>query len=416
MRLLLRLGYVAIPLAFVAHFLLATHGPARLREWEPLITFLLSGIAVIPLAQLMGEATGQLAERAGPTWGGLLNATFGNAAELIIAVIALNKGLNEIVKASLTGSILGNLLLVSGGAMVVGGWRRERQTFSRASAQTSSALLAVAVVGLFFPAIFHFSFSLSDAHLAEHEAGVSVGSAIVLIAVYALGLLFTLRTHRHIFSPAPPQSPEDPIGLSAEGAWSVRRSVLALLLASVLVAVVSELLVGSVESVASSMRWNPIFVGVILLAVFGNAAEQSTAILLARRNDMDTAMSITYQSSLQIALFATPFLVLLSAILVAGGAGKARRLDLIFSPMEVAAVLLTVGVVIVIGLNGETNWFEGVLLLAVYAILGITFFYIPTRASDGYDMEASRPGRQELPAQVREPPRPQGFVNVFARQ
>jgi len=415
MRLFLRLGYVAIPLAFVSHYLLAGDGPAAFRRWEPLITFLLSGVAVIPLAQLMGEATGQLAVRTGPTLGGLLNATFGNAAELIIAIIALTKGLNEVVKSSLTGSILGNLLLVSGGAMVVGGWRRERQTFSRASAQTSSGLLAVAVVGMFFPAIFHFSFRLSDSQLAEHEARVSIGTAIVLLVVYGLGLLFTLRTHRHIYSPTPPQSDEDPRGLGAEGGWSVRRGVLALLLASVLIAAVAELLVGSVEAVASSMRWNRIFVGVVLLAIFGNAAEQSTALLLARRNDMDTAMAITYQSSLQIALFTTPFLVLLSGILVAARVHGTRRLDLIFSPMEVAAVLLSVGVVIVIGANGETNWFEGVLLLAVYAILGITFFYIPTTRPDGYDMEMSCAARQEPPAQVREPPRPQGSMHVTAR-
>ena len=381
MRPLLRLGYVAIPLAFVAHWLRIGHGSAAWRTWEPLITFGLSGLAVVPLAQLMGEATAHLSERAGPTWGGLLNATFGNAAELIIAIIALSKGLNDIVKASLTGSILGNLLLVSGAAMLAGGWRRESQTFGRATAQTSSSLLAVAVTAMLFPAIFHFSFALTDAHLAQHEAGVSIGTAFVLLLVYGLGLLFTLRTHRHIFSPAPAQTPEDPGGISAEGGWTVRKSVLALLVASILVGLVAHLLVGSVDMVAASMKWNRIFVGVILLAIFGNAAEQSTAVILARRNDMDTAMSITYQSSLQIALFTTPFLVLLSAVLIgAGVAGPsvAGQLNLIFSPMEVAAVLLSVGVIIVIGLNGETNWFEGVLLLAVYAILAITFFYIPS--------------------------------------
>ena len=398
MRLLLRLGYLAIPMAFLVHYLLSGW------HYEPIATFLFSGIAVIPLAQLMGEATGQLAEQAGPTWGGLLNATFGNAAELIIAVIALTKGLNSVVKASLTGSILGNLLLVSGGAMLVGGWRRERQTFSRAAAQTNSSLLAVAVVGMLFPAIFHFSFAQSDPHLYEHETAVSIGTAIVLILVYAIGLLFTLRTHRHIFSTTPAVTPEDPAGISGSGGWSIRQSVLALAIASVLVAVVAELLVGSVETVASSMHWNPIFVGVILLAIFGNAAEQSTALILARRNDMDTAMAITYQSSLQIALFATPFMVLLSAALIAAGIGeptRARQLNMIFSPMEVAAVLLTVGAVIVIGLNGETNWFEGVLLLAVYAILGLTFFYIPTPPAHEYDGGAA--GMiHAAPAQSRE--------------
>lgn len=373
---LIWLGYIALPLAFLVHWLLPTHGPLALRHWEPLLTFLLAGIAIIPLAQLMGEATGQLAERTGPTVGGLLNATFGNAAELIIAIIAMTKGLNDVVKASLTGSILGNLLLVSGGAMLVGGWKRERQTFSRASAQTNSALLAVAVAAMLLPAIFHSSYP-RDAHLAEHEAGVSTGAAVVLLGVYALGLLFTLKTHRHIFSIAPAQSPEDPIGLAGRGDWSVSKSVLALLIASILTAIVAEPLVGSVENVASSMGWNPIFVGVILLAIFGNAAEQSTAVILAHRNDMDTAMSITYHSSLQIALFTTPFLVLLSELMSGMHVAHCQRLDLVFSRMEVVAVILAVVVIIIIGLNGETNWFEGVLLLAVYAILGITFFYIP---------------------------------------
>jgi Ca2+:H+ antiporter len=400
MRLVLRLGYLAIPLAFLAHYLLRSSASAALRHWEPLVTFFISGIAVVPLAQLMGEATGQLAEKTGPTWGGLLNATFGNAAELIIAIIALTKGYNDVVKASLIGSILGNLLLVAGGAMLLGGWRRERQVFSRATAQTHSALLAVAVVAVLFPAIFHSSFAGTDIHLIQHEARASLWTAGVLLVVYALGLLFTLRTHRHIFSPTPAQSPEDPAGIGTEGGWSVRRSVLALFIASVLVALVSELLVGAVEGVGTSMGWNRVFVGVILLAIFGNAAEQSTALFLARRNDMDTAMSIIYQSSLQIALFTMPFMVLLSAVLAGLGVIGVQRLDLVFQPMEVAAVLLAVGVIIVIGLNGETNWFEGVLLLAVYAILAITFFYIPSSKTNGYHVDAAGRSLPELPAQA----------------
>jgi Ca2+:H+ antiporter len=393
LRFLILAGYLAMPLAFASHWLLAKHGPEALRPWEPLITFILSGLSVIPLARLMGEGTANLSQRTGPTWGGLLNATFGNAAEIIIAVIALAKGLTDVVRASLTGSILGNLLLVSGAAMVMGGWKRERQTFSRATAQANSALLAVAVVAMLFPAIFHFSFKLTDVHLAEHEAGVSIGSSVILILVYGAGLLFTLRTHRHVFS-----KPREEMTHANEPAWSVKQSILALLLASVGVALMAELLVGSVEQVAESLHWNKIFVGVILLAIFGNAAEQSTAVVMALRDDMDTAMSITYQSSLQIALFATPFLVLLSAILFSAGLGHGKRLDLIFSPMEVAAVLLAVGLVIIIGANAETNWFEGVLLLATYAILGITFFYIPTARSEEYDKEA--PAAQVAPPAV----------------
>jgi Ca2+:H+ antiporter len=412
MRLVLRIGYLALPLAFVAHYLLAKSSSADLRKWEPLITFILSGMAVVPLAHLMGQATGQLAERTGPTWGGLLNATFGNAAELIIAIIALSKGLNDIVKASLTGSILGNLLLVSGGSMLIGGWHRERQVFSKASAQTNSALLAVALSAMLLPAIFDYSFR-QDPKLAEHEAGLSVGTAVILLLTYGLGLLFTLRTHRHIFSSTPAQSPEDPVGRGGHG--SIRKSIIALAVASVLISFVAELLVGSVESVATTLQWNPIFVGVILLAVFGNAAEQSTAILLAHRNDMDTAMTITYQSSLQIALFTTPFMVILSAILVATGVHGTYRLDLIFSPMEVAAVLLAIAIVIVVGLNGETNWFEGAMLLAVYAILGVTFFYIPTSRPAGYDNATNEEPAQGPPAVVRAATGLQGTSHVTSR-
>ncbi|HSZ54689.1 MAG TPA: calcium/proton exchanger [Tepidisphaeraceae bacterium] len=409
------LGYFAIPLAILSHYVWPAHGSEKMEHWEPLLTFILSGIALIPPAHLMGEATAHLAEKTGPTIGGLLNATFGNAAELIIGIIALTKGLNDVVKASLTGSIVGNLLLVAGAAMVIGGWRRERQRFSRDSAQTNSALLAVSVAAMLVPAIFHFTYP-RDTHLLEHEAGLSTGTAIVLLAVYVLGLFFTLKTHRHIFSATPAQSPEDPIGPYLHGDWSVKKSTIALLVASVLTAVVAELLVGSVARVAESLRWNQIFVGAILLAIFGNAAEHSTAVLLARRNDMETAMTITYQSSLQIALFATPFLVLLSEVLVGLRLPSCRRLDMVFSPMEVVAVILTVAVVIVIGLNGETNWFEGVMLLAVYAILGIAFFYIPSGTPGGYDnVPAEGFGHGASAVSPAPPLPPRGPTDVTAR-
>src|SRR5256714_15321972 len=194
MRYLNLAGYLAIPLAFAVH-LWTGHG----KSWEPTATFVLAALGVIPLAQLMGQSTEQLAEKTGPTWGGLLNATFGNAAELIIAIIALTQGLTEIVKASLTGSILGNLLLVAGGAMVVGGWKREKQIFSRSSAEVNSGLLALATAAMPFPAIFHFTAErMHDVQIHEHEKKVSMLSSIILLAVYGLGLLFTLRTHEYI--------------------------------------------------------------------------------------------------------------------------------------------------------------------------------------------------------------------------
>ena len=379
------LGYIAIPLAFAMHFWLG-----KGKDWEPIATFALAALGVIPLAHLMGQATEHLSDKTGPTWGGLLNATFGNAAELIIAIIALTQGLTEIVKASLTGSILGNLLLVAGGAMVVGGWKREKQVFSRSTAEVNSGLLALATAAMLFPAIFHFTAErMHDLQIHEHEKKVSVLTSVILLIVYALGLLFTLRTHAHIFCPKPAETPEDPTGFGEQ--WPVRKSILTLLIASAGIAIVAELLVGSAEKMAARLGWSHVFVGVILLAIIGNAAEHSTALLLANRNDMDTAMTITYQSSLQIALFVTPVVVLLSAAFVSLGIGHSRFMNLIFSPMEVVAIVLTVGIVVVLGINGESNWFEGTLLFGLYAILAIAFFYIPAEAHDA--VQSSMPAK-----------------------
>jgi len=391
MRYLNLLGFAAIPIAFLVHKWLGAG-----QSWEPGVTFLLASLGVIPLAHLMGQSTEHLAERAGPTWGGLLNATFGNAAEFIIGIVALTKGLNEVVKASLTGSILGNLLLVGGAAMLAGGLKREKQRFSAHAAEANGGLLALAVAGMLMPAIYHFTGErLHDPRLVEHDHDVSIGTSVILLAVYALGLIFTLRTHAHIFTREPAAEAGGAAGGTQSQAqrtkhagahhagWSTGKSVTVLLLASAGIGIVAELLVGSAEAMAASLGWNHVFVGVILLAIIGNAAEHSTAILLARRDDMDTAMTITYQSSLQIALFATPALVLISWAMFETGLSPADAgmLNLVFSPMEVISVVLTVGIVVVLAMNGQTNWFEGVLLLAVYLILAVTFFNLPAEPS-----------------------------------
>ncbi|CAN5604611.1 calcium/proton exchanger [soil metagenome] len=385
MKYLNWVGYVSIPLAYLVHYRLG-----RGTDWEPIVTFILAGLGVVPLAHLMGEATEALSEKAGPTWGGLLNATFGNAAELIIAIIALSKGLNEIVKASLTGSILGNLLLVAGASMLIGGWKHKSQKFSRAAAESSGGMLLVAVAAMLLPAIFHFTAErLQDAERVDHEHAVSIATSVVLIATYILGLVFTLRTHSHLFTHEPGH-PDDPETSGAHApAWSVKRAIGMLLLASVGIGVVAELLVGSAEQVAHNLGWNPVFVGVILLAIVGNAAEHSTAVMLALKNDMNTALTITNQSSLQIALFATPLLVFVSRLLVVMHVGESHPLDLVFTPLEVVAVIVAVLTVITLTLNGESNWFEGVLLLALYAIMAIVFFYIPM--SPGVAVQASHP-------------------------
>ena len=238
-------------------------------------------------------------------------------------------------------------------------------------------MLAIACAALLIPSIFHITaVNLHDLQIGQHERAISIGVSVILIVVYALGLLFTLKTHASIL--APPQSPEDSPGYVGKVVhWSVKKSVIVLLAASAGVAIVAELLVGSAETFAEHAGWSPIFVGVILLAIIGNAAEHSTAILLAKRNDMETAMTISYQSSLQIALFATPMLVLVSAGMAGFGMGQSQFLDMMFSPMEIVAVIFAVTLVTVLAMNGTSNWFEGAMLLALYAILAIVFFYIP---------------------------------------
>ncbi len=373
MKYLNYLGYAAIPLAFLVHFYLGKGA-----GWEPTATFCLAGLGVIPLAHLMGVATEHLAEKTGPTLGGLLNATFGNAAELIIAGIALSKGLTEIVKASLTGSILGNLLLVAGASMLAGGWNRQKQTFNARAAEANAGLLAVGVAAMLAPAIFHLTAErLHDVKIAQHELSVSMATSVILVIVYGLALLFTLKTHAHVLSRGPSEKKPEAESHGEGESWSTGRSVGMLLLAAAGIGLIAELLVGSAEVMAHRLGWNEVFVGVILLAIIGNAAEHSTAVMLALRDDMDTAMTITYQSSLQIALFATPLLVFVAAGMVWLGVGEAQYLNLIFSPLEVAAVVLAVALVVILGINGETNWFEGALLLALYAILGIAFFFVP---------------------------------------
>lgn len=386
MKWIYLLGYLAMPVVLAIHLWAGREGSVHYRTWEPTVTFLLAGLSIIPLARLMGVATEHLAVLTGPTWGGLLNATFGNAAEAIIGIVALSRGLNEVAKASLAGSIMGNLLLVTGASMLVGGWRRDRQTFARSAAESNAGLLTVAVISMMLPAIFHFSFSGRVESLHVHELGLSIGTSIVLLIVYGLGLLYTLQTQRHLFAPGPALTDEDPGGLASVGeGWTVRKSLLVLLISSIAVAVFSEILVGSVKQAASALHWNYVFVGVILVAIVGNAAEHSTAVVLAHRNDMDTAMAISLQSGLQIALFVTPMLVLFSGVLVWAGVHEARAMDLIFTPLETMGVFLSVVIVVTLIRNGESNWFEGVLLLAVYAILAITFFYIPVGAAGGYD-------------------------------
>ena len=326
--------------------------------------FATSAIAVIPLAGLMGRATERLTEHVGAGLGGLLNATFGNAAELIIAIVALRGGLYGLVKASITGSIIGNVLLVFGLSACLGGLKWPAQRFNRTAASLGATMLLLGAIGLLVPAIFHMS---AGAAATGNEQTLSLIISVVLIATYVLSLVFSLRTHSHLYSgasgPAHAESRTAP-------EWTRRRSLTVLLVAAVLVGAMSELLVGSVEHAAESLGMNQVFVGVILVAMIGNAAEHSTAVLVALRNKMDLCINIAVGSSLQIALFVAPLLVFLSYVV-----GPAP-MDLRFTAIEVLAVAVAVGTMQAIAHDGETNWMEGVQLLAVYAILGAAFFLL----------------------------------------
>jgi Ca2+:H+ antiporter len=362
----LQLLLVFIPLALLAEWL----------HWGALAIFAFACLAIIPLAGLMGSATERLASRLGAGVGGLLNATFGNAAELIIALVALQRGLYDVVKASLTGSIIGNVLVVLGASLLVGGLKRERQVFDRAAAAVGSTLLALATIGLLVPALFHHvaegaveSARITEVREAVLERSLSLEIAIVLFAVYLLSLWFSLRTHKHLYAgQGHGGGGED--GAHAGGSGTAR-AVITLVLATALVAWMSELLVSAVQETAHILGLTQVFVGVIVVAVIGNAAEHSTAILVAAKNQMDLALHIAIGSSIQIALFVAPVLVFASYFMPHG------PMDLRFTPFEVLAVAISMGIVNLVAQDGESNWLEGALMLAVYCILGIGFFFLP---------------------------------------
>jgi Ca2+:H+ antiporter len=328
---------------------------------DPLFVFITSALAIIPLAGLMGEATEHLASRVGAGLGGILNASFGNAAELIIAVMALQEGLHNVVKASITGSIIGNILLVLGLSMVAGGLRYKRQRFNLTAAGMGASLLLLSAVGLVVPALFHLT-AFKQGVAVERELSLDI--SIVLFAIYVLSLVFSLKTHWHLFAG---DSDSHPTG---ERPWSRGRATSVLLIATILIAVVSELLVGAMQPAAARLGLTQVFVGVILVALVGNAAEHSTAVLVAMKNHMDLAFSIAVGSSLQIALFVAPILVFVSYIV-------GPPLDLIFTPFEVAAVTVSVLIVGFVAMDGESHWMEGVMLVGVYVILAIAFFFLP---------------------------------------
>jgi Ca2+:H+ antiporter len=357
--------YLLVPFIVIAIVLEFAHADAT-------IIFVTSALGVIPTAALMGRATEELAARSGPGIGGFLNVTFGNAPELIIAFFALNEGLQEVVKASLVGSILGNILLVMGAAMLIGGARRERQYFDRTAAGAQSLMLLLAAVALVMPAIYELVIGGSLPHPTDEserfEGDLETMSALVAVALllsYAAGLLFSLRTHKDLFNPA--HGAEDHVG---EEHWSVRKSVMALLGAGIAVGVMSEILVGSISEASESIGLSPFFVGVIVVAIVGNAAEHWVAIYFAARDKMDLAVNIAIGSSAQIALFAAPVLVLLSFVI------GPFPMALVFNGLELGAIFFAILIANQVTQEGESTWFEGLQLLAVYLVLGLVFFFV----------------------------------------
>jgi Ca2+:H+ antiporter len=353
--------YLLVPLIPLAIVLELAHAGAT-------AIFATAALGIVPTAALMGRATEELALRAGPGVGGLLNVTFGNFPELVIAFFALIAGLQEVVKASIIGSIIGNILLVMGAAMFVGGLRHDKQTFNRAAANAQSAMLLLALTALVMPAVFELvvggRLPSPDEELVRYGSTVehlSLAVAIVLMLSYIAGLIFSLRTHRDLFNPHSEQ--EEP------ARWSVRRGILALAIAGVAVGVMSEILVGSISEAGESLGLSEFFIGAIVVAIVGNAAEHWVAVLVAAKDKMDLAVNIAVGSSTQIALFVAPVLVLLSFPF------GPEPMALVFNGFELAAIAFAVLIADRVTAEGESNWFEGVQLLAVYLVVALAFAF-----------------------------------------
>lgn len=341
---------LTLPLAFLAEAL----------HWNPVWVFVLSGLSVIPLASYIGEGTEALAAYTSPRIGGLLNATLGNAAELIITIMAIRAGLLELVKASITGSILGNLLLVMGFAMVVGGLKHGIQVFDRSQAGRNAILLVLAVIALIIPSIF--SGHIGNPQSVRVEA-LSVGTAIIMIVLYGLSLLYSLKFE------VPTITHKSTEKIIHETAWSLRKALLILTLATIGVVFASELLVGAVEPVMVAMGLSEFFIGIILIPLIGNVAEHFVAVQVATRNQMDLSVEIAVSSSLQIALFVAPVLVFISLLF-------GNPLQLIFNDLELIALIAGVLITAFVSEDGESNWFEGSVLLTIYLILALGFFLV----------------------------------------
>ena len=344
---LINIQFVFIPIAIGLEFLHA----------NPVFVFLASCLAIIPLAGWMGKSTESLASHVGVGLGALLNATFGNAAELIIALIALSNGLVDVVKASITGSIIGNALLVLGFSIFVGGLKYPRQKFNATAASIGTTLLVLSAIALLIPATFHF---VASTHAKERELSMEI--SVILFLAYIGSLIFSLKTHPELFA----GGSEEPHPAS----MTRKKSLLILLLSTLGVGLMSEILVGSIEPTARQFGLTEVFIGVVLVAIIGNAAEHSSAIMFAMKNKIELSLNIAVGSSVQVALFLAPFLVFAGAVM-------GQPMDLVFTVFEVVSVAASVSIVALVAMDGESNWMEGLMLLCVYAILAIAFYNLP---------------------------------------
>lgn len=348
-RIFLMLAAIGVPLSIAGNVM----------HWSQTLMFGVYCLTIIALASFMGRATESLAIISGPTIGGLLNATFGNAVELIISIFALQAGLTEVVLASLTGSVLGNLLLVGGLSFFVGGLKYKRQTFNVYDARHNSALLIFAVVVAFvIPEVF--SMGMDE----EKTLTLSIGTSIILMVLYLAALFFKLVTHRGVY-----QHKEEEVEEHEEPEWSKGRAMTVLAVATAAVAYVSEALVHTFETVAESFGWSELFIGVIIVAIVGNAAEHASAIIMAYKNKVTIAVEIAVGSTLQIAMFVAPLLVLISLFFT-------EQMPLVFTLPELIAMITAVFLTIAISNDGDTNWFEGLTLLGAYVIMGIGFYLL----------------------------------------
>lgn len=361
MRLILKLRYHFRPYHLLFLFIPISLVSSALAG-RTVATFGLSILALVPISILMGQATEELALHIGPLAGGLLNATFGNAAELIVGVLGLRAGLTVMVKASLTGSVIGELLLVLGMGALAGGTRYKEQSFGRSTGSLMSTLMLLAVIGLVVPAVFAND-GAGGVFAPGKAQALSTTVAVILLVTYSLGLLFSLKTHQSLFNECEPDD-------APPATWSKTRALGVLMACTLAVFVESELVVESVQVTAQRLGLTQIFIGVVIIAIVGNAAEHATAVWMAYKGRMDICVNVAIGSSAQVALFVAPVLVIMSLTM-------RHPMDLVFSRFELVAVALSVAVAHFVALDGKTNWFEGVQLLAVYLILATGFYFLP---------------------------------------